>query len=95
MIQPVDISREQFPKSDVESDGMITLNVSCDNRCMEYISDIEYINRDGISLYIQLVLPSDRTNSTPLIIYVPGSAFYWQNVKTVIPRGDILFLWQD
>lgn len=90
MIKPVNIPREQFPKSDVKSDGMITLNVCCDNRSMEYVPDIEYINRDGISLYIQLILPCDRTKNTPLIIYVPGSAFRWQNVKGVIPSISLL-----
>ena len=90
MIQPINIPREQFPKSDVKSEGMITLNISCDNRSMEYIPDIEYISRDGISLYIQLVLPCDRTKNTPLVVYVPGSAFYWQNVKGVIPSISLL-----
>ena len=90
MIQPINISREQFPKSNVKSDGMITLNICCDNSSMEYIPDIEYINRDGISLYIQLVLPYDRTENTPLVIYVPGSAFRWQNVKRVIPAISLL-----
>lgn len=90
MIQPINISREQFPKSNVKSDGMIILNISCDNSSMEYIPDIEYINRDGISLYIQLILPYDRTENTPLVIYVPGSAFRWQNVKRVIPSISLL-----
>ena len=90
MIEPINISREQFPKSDVTSDGMITLSINCDNRAMEYIPDIEYINRDGISLYIQLVLPCDRTKNTPLVMYVPGSAFHWQNVKNMIPSASLL-----
>ncbi len=90
MIQPINISREQFPKSNVKSDGMITLNICCDNSSMEYIPDIEYINRDGISLYIQLILPYDRTENIPLVIYVPGSAFRWQNVKRVIPSISLL-----
>ncbi len=84
MIKPINIPREQFPKSDIKSEGMITLNISCDNRSMDYIPDIEYINRDGISLYIQLILPCDRTDKSPLVVYVPGSAFHWQNVKNVI-----------
>ncbi len=90
MIQPINISREQFPKSNVKSEGMITLNINCDNSSMEYIPDIEYINRNGISLYIQLILPYDRTEKTPLVIYVPGSAFRWQNVKRVIPSISLL-----
>ena len=90
MIQPINVPREQFPKSDVKSEGMITLNIKCDNRTMEYISDIEYITRGDISLYIQLLLPSDRTENTPIIIYVPGSAFHWQNVKNSIPSISLL-----
>lgn len=90
MIEPIKVSREDFPKSDITSDGMITLNISCDNETMEYIPDIEYINRDGISLFIQLILPSERTKDTPLVIYIPGSAFHWQNVKGVIPTISLL-----
>ena len=90
MIQPVNIPREEFPKSDAKSEGMITLNIRCDNRDINYYPDIEYINRDGISLYIQLILPSDRTENTPLVVFVPGSAFFWQNVKGVIPTASLL-----
>lgn len=90
MIQPLNVSREEFPKSDMKSEGMITLNINCDNKTMEYIPDIEYINRDGIALYIQLLLPCDRDENTPLVVYVPGSAFRWQNVKGVIPTVSLL-----
>ncbi len=90
MIQPIDVPRDQFPKSVMKSEGMITLNINCDNRAMEYIPDIEYIHRGEIPLYIQLLLPCDRTNSTPLVVYVPGSAFRWQNVKSVIPCVSLL-----
>ena len=90
MIQPVQIPREEFPRSDAKSEGMITLNVRCDNRDINYFPDIEYINRDGISLYIQLLLPTDRTENTPLVVFVPGSAFFWQNVKGVIPTVSLL-----
>ena len=90
MIEPINVPREQFPKSDMQSDGMIILDVDCDNRTMEYIPDIEYVDRDGIKLYIQLLLPSDRTDRTPLIVYVPGSAFHWQNVKGMIPSAGLL-----
>lgn len=90
MIEPINVKREEFPKSDVKSEGMITLDINCDNRSMEYIPDIEYIDRDGIALFIQLLLPSDRTKNTPLVVYVPGSAFRWQNVKNVIPSTSLL-----
>jgi len=90
MVQPVNIPRESFPKSNVTSEGMITLNIRCDNQAMEYIPDIVYIDRDGIPLSIQLLLPCERSSDTPLVIFVPGSAFHWQNVKRVIPSVSLL-----
>ena len=73
----LNVSRETFPKSEVTSKGMISLNIECDNREMNYIPDIEYIQREDIRLYIELMLPDDITDKTPLIMYVKGSAFFW------------------
>ena len=86
----LNVSIESFPKSEVKSEGMINLNVECDNRDMNYIPDIEYIQRGDIRLYIELLLPDDVTDKTPLIMYVKGSAFFWQNVKSAIPSLGLL-----
>ncbi len=90
MVEPLKISRKEFPKSELKSDGMITLNACCDNHSMQYIRDIEYINRNGTPLYIQLLLPDDINDATPLIVFVNGSAFHWQNVEQSIPRLSLL-----
>lgn len=80
MVEPVRIRREDFPKSESKSDGMITIVPKCDNDELCYIRDIEYADRDGIKLCIQLILPSCRSERPPLICYVQGSAFYTQDV---------------
>ena len=90
MIKPQNISREQFPKSKSKSDGMILLNAKCDNNTMDYIRDIKYIERREASLYIQLLLPDEITPDVPLIVYVTGSAFHWQNIPQTIPRLCLL-----
>ncbi len=90
MIEPLKISRKEFPKSEFRSDGMIMLNACCDNNSMQYIRDVEYINRNGTPLFIQLLLPDDINDETPLIVFVNGSAFHWQNVEQSIPRLSLL-----
>lgn len=87
MIEPINVKREDFPKSKAFSDGMISLDVCCDNNQMDHIRDIEYIDRDGIKLNIQLILPDTKA---PLIVYVAGSAFHWQNISQTIPRLSLL-----
>lgn len=59
MIEPLKISIKGFLKSELKSDGMTTLNACCDNHSMQYIRDVEYTNRNGTPLYIQLLLPAD------------------------------------
>lgn len=86
MIEPLSISREEFPKSPITAEGMITLGIQQDNDELWGIRDIEYIDRNGVKLYIQLVVPSRRTKKIPLICYVPGSAFHWQDIPAIVPR---------
>ena len=89
MVQPQNISREEFPKSPSYSEGMITLNIAPDNNEMQHIRDIKYITRPEAELTIQLILP-DGNEKKPLIVYVPGSAFHWQNMAGNIPRLSLL-----
>jgi acetyl esterase/lipase len=90
MIQPQNIPRNEFPESPSQSDGMIVLNVKCDNNEMNCIRDIQYIERDGTPLYIQLIMPDKTDKKPPLIIYVTGSAFHWQVISETIPRLCLL-----
>lgn len=90
MVEPRPIPRNEFPKSLAKSEGMITLQVKSDNHDMNYIRDIKYIDRPEAALYIQLLLPDDINDKTALLIYVPGSAFHWQNVYQSIPHLSLL-----
>lgn len=90
MIQPVAIPREEFPKSPVTAEGMIILNIKCDNDELAGIRDIEYLDRDGIKLTIQLILPTKREKKIPLICYITGSAFHWQDIAAALPRLSYL-----
>lgn len=90
MIEPLNIPREKFPRSTASSDGMILLENIADNNEMHMIQDIEYISRGDISLTIQLILPDRTDKKPPLIVYVTGSAFYWQNIPETIPRLCLL-----
>lgn len=90
MIEPINIPREQFPKSTAKSRGMVLLEADIDNNEMQMFRDIEYIIRGDISLKIQLILPDKTDKKPPLIVYVTGSAFHWQNIPQTIPRLCLL-----
>lgn len=84
------ITRETFPKSEKTAEGMIELIPVVDNYEMNYIRDISYIKRGERELFIQLLLPDAVSEKTPLIVYVTGSAFYWQNIPQTLPRLCLL-----
>lgn len=90
MIPTMNIPREKFPKSEKTSEGMITLEVSCDNNEMRYIRDIKYIGREEADLFLQLILPDNPSEKTPIIVYITGSAFHWQDIPCTIPRLCVL-----
>lgn len=90
MVTPRYIPREEFPRSPSRAEGMISLDVRTDNFEMNLIRDIKYIERGGVSLYVQLILPDAISPRTPLVVYVTGSAFHWQNIPQTIPRLCLL-----
>ena len=90
MIEPQNIPREEFPKSEITSEGMQILTIENDNHCMHYIHNIEYLKREEVRLYLQLLLPDDVDEQTPVVVYVPGSAFHWQDIYGSIPHLCLL-----
>lgn len=90
MIKPINVPRDEFPKSGLRSEGMKILRIRPDNDQMDYIRDIEYIRRGNIPLHIQLILPDNIDRRTPVVVYVTGSAFRWQNIPQTIPRLCLL-----
>ncbi|MBE6888725.1 MAG: alpha/beta hydrolase [Ruminococcaceae bacterium] len=90
MVEPQNIPREQFPKSTSFSEGMITLDITPDNHEMYHIRDIKYISRPEAELTIQLITPGWDVQKPPLIMFVTGSAFFWQDMAGSIPRLSLL-----
>lgn len=82
----LNVSRENFPMSHAAVEGMITMRPVCDNYEISYVDDVVYCERPEAKLHLQILLPMDGRTHRPLIMYIPGSAFHWQNVKERLPQ---------
>lgn len=80
-MEPLNVSRENFPMSTASSEGMIPLTVHEDNYELYYRENVPYIERGDRQLYLQIIGPANAGNTLPCIVFVPGSAFHEQNVK--------------
>lgn len=80
-MEPLKVSRNDFPKSEAKVENMQVIRPVCDNYELTYDYDVEYVDRNGKKLYLQIIKPINSEDRTPLIIYIPGSAFHRQNVK--------------
>lgn len=89
-MEPLNISRENFPMSTVSVEGMIPMNPVMDHYEIYYKEDVTYINRGDRSLKLQIIGPIDCKEAVPCIVYIPGSAFHEQNVKERVPQLSYL-----
>ena len=80
-MEPLNVSRENFPMSTASSEGMIPLTVHEDNYELYYRENVPYIERGDRQLYLQIIGPANAGNTLPCIVFVPVSAFHEQNVK--------------
>lgn len=83
MIEPLNVTREDFPKSEKRSEGMKILEQKYDNYEIRYHRDVVYIERPEAKLTLQLMLTQP---DNPFILYVTGSAFHWQDIPPTIPK---------
>jgi acetyl esterase/lipase len=52
-----------------------------------YMHDVKYETRDGVDLYLQILMPMSADRSPrPCIMYIPGSAWFKQNTYGSIMR---------
>ena len=83
------VTPEEFTPSRAKAEGMRVLRHPKIETCAVF-GNIEYIERSGKKLHIQILRPAtDRLKKPsilPLIVYVPGSAWHKQNVYMNIPR---------
>lgn len=89
-MEPINVSREDFPMSTATAPGMIPLEPKMDNYEIYYHEDVEYIERSGRILHLQIIGPIDSKEDMPCIVYIPGSAFHEQNVKERVPQLSYL-----
>lgn len=89
-MEPLKVARNNFPKSTATAQGMQVINPVCDNYELAYYSDVEYVNRQEKRLFLQIIKPINTNGKTPLIVYIPGSAFRRQNVKERVAQLAML-----
>ena len=92
-IPPYTGPMEDFPSSPELPEGAKTVTWKDDPACfIDFRFDVEYDKRDGETLTLQLLLPSQDmmeippAKKTPLIVYIPGSAWHRQMVYITLPR---------
>ena len=74
---------EEMIEDETFIEGMQTRIMSDQEMDTMYIPDVEYMNIDGISRVLQILVPRKRVMENekyPLIVYVQGSAWHKQNV---------------
>ena len=74
---------EEMIEDEAFIEGMQTRIMSDQEMDTMYIPDVEYMNIDGISRILQILVPRKRVMENekyPLIVYVQGSAWHKQNV---------------
>lgn len=84
-MEPLNVSRENFPMSTASADGMISMQPKIDNYEIYYREDIVYATRGERDLHLQIIGPCEAGDNLPCIVYIPGSAFHEQNVKERVP----------
>lgn len=89
-MEPLNISRENFPMSTMSVEGMIPMNPVMDNYEIYYKEDVEYVKRGDRALKLQIIGPIDCKEKVPCIVYIPGSAFHEQNVKERVAQLSYL-----
>lgn len=84
-MEPINVSRKDFPMSNASVQGMIPMQPKTDNYELYYYDDVVYTNRNGRDLHLQIIGPRDLGSTLPCIVFIPGSAFHEQNVKDRVP----------
>lgn len=86
----IHISRDNFPKSTDKVDGMKVLSSKFDAYGMSYEPDVVYREVNGRKLSLQLIRTTSKNGKLPAIVFIPGSAFKRQNVKSRVAQLCVL-----
>jgi acetyl esterase/lipase len=96
MIEPKIYSYSDFPVNNASTKGMKVIKAETEKLNIKWIRDVEYIDRGGKKLYLQILEPRKitdemflpgvkSTNVWPTIVYVPGSGWHKQDVYAYVP----------
>ena len=85
-MEPINVSREDFPMSTASVKGMIPMEAKIDNYEIFYKDNVVYVERGARKLHLQIIGPIGVSEPVPCIIYIPGSAFHEQNVIERVPQ---------
>ncbi|MCL2125622.1 MAG: alpha/beta hydrolase [Oscillospiraceae bacterium] len=84
---------EEFPSSPEMPAGVKSVTWKDEESCfIDFRFDVQYDERDGEKLHLQILMPSDDMmemppkKKRPLIVYIPGSAWHRQMVYITLPR---------
>lgn len=79
-VEPLEVSYEDFPASDLNPEGMQTLKLDLANSYPQTILNVVYAHKSGMDLHLQIIIPpiNDPKATFPLVMFVQGSAFHKQ-----------------
>lgn len=91
MVEPKNVTYEEFPEAMDKVPGMKELNISREEQCLFLHANIPYIKRDGLELHLHIISPvkNDNINKLekyPCIVYIQGSAWCKQDTFMNIPN---------
>ena len=88
LIEPVEVPLTDFPHSTLSAPGMITIEADLTPRYGTALLSVPYVERDGVPLHLQVLLPPTPPDSDarhPAVLYVQGSAWFPQNLGQELP----------
>lgn len=81
-------SQPSVPASQESTGGMITIESENDGPGVNFASDITYASYGDTDVILHLITPTPSAVSgpIPLVVYVPGSAWFPQDLARSVPR---------
>jgi len=79
-------ARQTVPASQESPTGMLTLESENDQPGVSFSTNVVYAKYDETEVKLHFIAPSSATNPVPLIVYVPGSAWFPQDLDRAVPN---------
>ncbi|MBP2058305.1 acetyl esterase/lipase [Lactobacillus colini] len=81
-VEPLEVSYNDFPASDLAPEGMKVLNLDLKNTYPQTILNVVYAHKNNKNLHLQIIIPpiNEQNKMFPLIMFVQGSAFHKQPI---------------